>query len=325
MGTTLRCRRRSLHDHSSAHSATRSNGVEKSRGYPHLFERNIATHPLESNQSKPMRWRSFFMRRHVFALTFILALGPLVATPVAFSQVDDAPSEDAPDERSVSGGGGFFAIGANAPNLGALDDALDAAGYPTFDSEMLAIGGGGYGLVGRVMVGGEGFGLIAPTRGFEGRELSVGGGYGLFTLGYLLTPERRFDAFPVLGIGGGGLSFDIGSEAVDTFDDVLENPSRGASMEQFNLLVQIGAGAEYPLQSDGGLRIGLRAGYLLTAFSSDWTINDQSIGGGPDATLGGPFVRLTIGGGRYTARCSRSPLLIALRQSTRAKPVSTSS
>lgn len=237
------------------------------------------------------------LTRYILTFTVLFALGALGASPAALGQAEnEGSSNDSKGDRPFVG---FFSVGASVTDLGALDDQLEAAGYPTFGSETLTLGAGGYVPVGRFMIGAEGTGVIAPSRGFEGRDLSARGGYGLLTLGYQLTPERRLDVFPMAGIGGGALNLEIGSEPVDDFDEVLSDPDRGTSATRLSLTVSVGVGTEYPLRSDDeGPRLGLRAGYLFAPLSSDWTIDERSVGGGPDATLGGPFVRLTISGGR---------------------------
>ena len=198
-------------------------------------------------------------------------------------------------------GAGFFAIGTQFTDLGPLNNRLADAGYPTFASETVSLGGGGYGVVAdRLMLGGEGHGLITADGTFQGRNVSVGGGYGLFNIGYLFRPTPKLRVYPQAGVGGGGLQLEIGSTGdADEFDDILENPNRSATVGQASLLVSLGGGLEYRFgdpAEDGGVLLGLRAGYVISALNSDWQLDEESLGGGPDATLQGPFIRLTIGG-----------------------------
>lgn len=203
--------------------------------------------------------------------------------------------DDDHDDRSP-GGAGFFAIGTNVADTGPLNDRLRAAGYPTFDSALLSVGGGGYGVVGRrIMVGGEGHGLTSTTKGFSGRDVSVAGGYGLFTLGYLTRPLPAVRAYPQLGVGFGALTLDISSDGqAGTFDEVLQDPERSAQLNRASFLGSLGAGAEY---ATSGFRVGLQAGYVFALASSDWQLDDDTLNAGPDASMGGPYVRLIVGGG----------------------------
>ncbi len=147
-----------------------------------------------------------------------------------------APSDEPVAEEQ---GTGFFAVGTQFTDLAPLNDRLSGAGYPTFASEMVSL-------------------------------------------------------------GGGGLQLDIENEgSADNFDDVLDDPNRSASVTRASLLVHLGGGLEYQFGTPGKgrtARLGLRAGYMISALSSDWQLGDSSLPGGPDASLQGPFLRLTIGG-----------------------------
>lgn len=196
-------------------------------------------------------------------------------------------------------GAGFFAIGGAWPDTEELDTALDAAGYPTFGGGALTLGGGGYGIHrGRILVGGEGYGVIAGEDAFDGRTVTFGGGYGLFNIGYLLTPTPATRVYPLLGIGGGGSTLRIGAQATaDSFGGILANPGRSSQVTRGSFLLSFGLGAEYRLHPDGhGLMVGVRAGVLVAPFTSAWHLEDSAIEGGPDASLAGPFVVFTIGG-----------------------------
>lgn len=226
----------------------------------------------------------------------LLSLG---AAPAVHAQ--SSPDTSASKEAGDAGGAGFFAIGIHSIDIASLNTRLDNAGYPTFASTTVSIGGGGYGVVNRILLGGEGHALLTGDKGVNGRDVSVGAGYGLFTLGYLFQPSSSLRVYPQLGFGGGGLELEIGSQGdAQEFDDVLDAPNRSATVGRASLLVRLGAGLEYEFSGPdetGGFRLGLRAGYMLAPVHSDWTLDETTLSGGPDATLQGPFLHLTIGGG----------------------------
>jgi hypothetical protein len=233
-------------------------------------------------------------------VTLALVLGlSLVASVPTQAQETESEGTASPPQPTDPGGGGFFAVGVHAADLTSLNDRLQQTGYTTFPSEMVAVGGGGYGLVsGRMMLGGEGYGLLLPSREGQGRTVSVEGGYGLFTLGYPFRPARGLQIHPLVGIGGGGLSLDIGSAEADQFEDVLKDPNRSASLTKASVLMSVGAGLEYRFQNreTGGLQIGLRGGYLLSPYNTDWSISGRPLSDGPEASLQGPFLRVFLGG-----------------------------
>ncbi|CAM3514340.1 hypothetical protein [Salinibacter ruber] len=241
--------------------------------------------------------RSSSLLRLFLASLLFLGLGALT-TVHAQDTNEDAPGDEPVAEEQ---GAGFFAVGTQFTDLAPLNDRLGGAGYPTFASEMVSLGGGGYGVVAnRLMLGGEGHGLLTADGSFQGRNVSVGGGYGLFNLGYLFRPASGLRVYPLLGLGGGGLQLDIeNAGTADDFDDVLDNPNRSASVGQASFLVSLGGGLEYQFGTPGEgrtARLGLRAGYMVSALRSDWQLGDSALAGGPDASMQGPFLRLTIGG-----------------------------
>jgi hypothetical protein len=230
----------------------------------------------------------------VLALTFAF-----VGESSAQARRANSQAPGGPHPQTVDGGGGFFAIGVHAADLSPLNGRLQRAGYPTFSSQLLSVGGGGYGLVaGTLIVGGEGYGLIAPSQRYRGREVSVGGGYGLFTIGYQFRPASALRVHPLIGIGGGGFELNIGSASGGPFNDVLDNPGRGATLETGSVLLSVGGGLEYRFRhsGDGGLKVGIRAGYLLSPYEEDWRVDGRRLSNAPGAPLQGPFVRVLLGG-----------------------------
>lgn len=257
---------------------------------------NVVSHHEFVHAAMPNTRPSSLLR---LFLASILLLGLGAIATVQAQDADETPPSNTSSVEEQ--GAGFFAIGAQFTDLGPLNSRLSSAGYPTFSSEMVTLGGGGYGVVGdRLMLGGEGHGLITADGTYQGRTVTVGGGHGLFTLGYLFRPTSNLRVYPQAGFGGGGLRLEIESQGdADEFDDILQNPNRSASVGRASLLVSLGGGIEYRFREPsegGGVHLGLRAGYMISPLNSDWQLDENALGGGPDATMQGPFFRLIIGG-----------------------------
>jgi hypothetical protein len=237
------------------------------------------------------------MYRSVLRATALLIA--LVVTGAVFWGTPEAYAQSMSDEDDPPRvEGRYVTVGVNVTNLGPLNDRFSAAGYPTFSTEMLSVGIGGYRAVGPILLGAELQGLFTPPQGAMGREGFVGGGTGLLTLGYLIEPSASFRLYPQVGVGGGGLLLQIGSAGADQFDDVLADPGRSAMLTKGSVLVRLGAGVEYRFGAPNqrGLRLGLQGGYLVSALDSGWRLDPDALSGGPGATLQGPFLRVTIGG-----------------------------
>jgi len=199
-------------------------------------------------------------------------------------------------------GRGYLQMGVHALDLGPLNDRLAAQGIPTFSNRFVTLGFGGHRERGRLLIGGEGHGLLeqSETAGAFQRKLS--GGYGFFDLGWMLARSPAVRAYTLLGVGAGGMNLKTTERALPSFDDVLAEPRRGSDLAVGNLLVQFGAGAEYiqRLSPDAergrGLALGVRAGYVLAPWKSEWNLGGSEVPGGPSLGLDGFYLRFSLGG-----------------------------
>lgn len=207
---------------------------------------------------------------------------------------------------------GYVAAGVSGLGTGELDDRLAARGYPTFGRTAAAVAIGAYLLLdGGVMLGGEWNGLITDAQTHQGRDVGLGGGYGTLGVGYSVALSPRVRVYPRLGLGGGGMGLWVerDGDAVG-FDEALADPelygapdSGGGTgseliMNRDGAVLDLGGGAEFlPGGWGRGLLIGLRLGYLVAPFSGDWRLDERQVTGGPASTIGGPYIRVVIGGG----------------------------
>jgi hypothetical protein len=236
-------------------------------------------------------------------IVIVLAVGlSFLAGQWAFAQ---AEGNESGRIRLPREGRGFFMIGLQNTNLSDLNGPMVSQGYSRFGENFALIGGGGYGIMGRVMIGGEGYALIdrEASRGPAAAKLSAGCGF--FDLGYILWRDDRFMAYGMLGLGGGGWSLRITDSAAESFEAVLVDPGRSSTLSTGGFLASLSVGADWYLRiggderGEGGMFVGLRAGYTAAPFKSGWEMEDFEITSGPKMGLGGPFVRLVIGfGGR---------------------------
>lgn len=226
-------------------------------------------------------------------LLFIAGLfaGAVSSRPAQGQSVTPARANTAAQAQNdsfIRGGAGYFAAGLHFTGL-----QLPGRGTARFFS----VGGSGYGVVGgRLLVGGAGHRLFASGGGFGREGASADARYGLFTVGFLFRPAPHLYAYPQVGFGAGNLDVEIGEDAQE-FDGSLDDPGQGASYERRTFLFRLGGGLEYRVRTSGGgsLLVGLEAGYLFPAGESVDT--NGNFVGGLDASLQGPFVRLTFGGG----------------------------
>ncbi len=197
-------------------------------------------------------------------------------------------------------GGGFISVGAAGIETGELDDWLAARDYPTFGQSAVTVGLGAYRILSSgVMLGGEFNGLIVGDEAHGGRRVGLGGGYATLGAGYVVNLSPRARVYPRLGLGVGGMGLWATREDTVDFEEVLagrtDDPDREPVLSRDGPVIDLGAGAEFLPGGRRGPLIGVRAGYLAGPFTSHWDAYEDTATGGPDASITGPYVRLTVG------------------------------
>jgi hypothetical protein len=197
-------------------------------------------------------------------------------------------------------GAGFISAGASGIATGELDDFLAERGYPTFGETAVTLGLGAYRVLqGGVMLGGEFNGLIMGEEAHEGREVGLGGGTLTLGVGYMVNVSPRARVYPRVGLGVGGMGLWVDRADTVDFEEVLEGETsvddRETVLSRDGVVLDLGAGAEFLPRGRRGPLIGVRVGYLAASFDSDWDAYEHTVVGGPEASIGGPYVRLVVG------------------------------
>jgi hypothetical protein len=200
---------------------------------------------------------------------------------------------------------GYFSIGGTTIDLDDLNTRLNNKGYSEPSDGLFSIGGGIFQKVSpNVLFGVEGGFLIGDQAdsdiGGKKYSSSILGGYGLLNTAILAYESDNFEVYPVFGMGLGGINVKVGQSS---FDAILDNPQRAASMGTMSFLLNVGLETDWKIalsgdnSNDDFFYIGLRGGYLFAPFSSGWYMDEMSLTGDPDGGMTGPYLRLTIGGG----------------------------
>jgi len=204
------------------------------------------------------------------------------------------------------GSAGGFIFGRNQFDLDALDAALGTRGFDALESFDFSTGLGGYKLInGKLIIGGE-IQSSEQTLFNDSSKASVGVSYVMFNVGYVVFQRKTLRAFPLLGIGRGGVHLRMVERATTpTFDEVLTRPFRESNTGAGGLVLQAAVGIDYFLKfsqdrhSRGGLLFGTRIGYTYKPTEASWKMGDRDVLGGPDVDFSGIFVHFLMGGGRF--------------------------
>lgn len=209
-------------------------------------------------------------------------------------------------QNKISGGAGYFIGGYTLHNLNDINSLLADNGQPKLSDATMSLGGGGHFIIKNFVIGGEGHGLIGSNDKNANFKTTYGGGYGFFNIGYIPFHTRSAIFYPMLGIGGGGLTVSITDKTKDpsNFNDVIKDPAKESYICTQNFLINFSIGADFFTFSDkeagswaGGLLGGLKLGYIWNFESNNWYYNDIKLSGSPSSGISGPYIRITIGGG----------------------------
>lgn len=209
----------------------------------------------------------------------------------------------------TTSGRGYFIAGTNVLDLDALNSRLVSNGYKEFSNNFIAIGGGGHGIINKIIIGGQGGTIFGGDEtvelGTETFKTSLIGGYGFFDVGYIIYSKKGLNIYPFLGLGGGGLTLKIVEDSSPNFDELLTDPKRSVELNMGGFLLNLALGMDYFIKlggdetGAGGLVVGVQAGYMIAPFAGDFQWEANELAGCPDIGFNGPYVKFMFGGGGY--------------------------
>ncbi len=237
------------------------------------------------------------MKKHLAIMGILMILSAVTVWPADYSL-----------KSGEHEGRGYLLLGGGTLDIGKLNDRLSQNGYSRFSDNFFSIGGGGHGVVRRLIIGGEGFALVTSDNEafISGKpyKTSLTGGCGFFNLGYTVFRKNTFSIYPLLGIGGGGFVLNITDRTTASFSDVLSSPGRSSQLSSGAFLLSASIGADYLVSPRemrdgrrGGLLLGFRLGYIFAPVTSHWNLDNMEVFGGPKTGITGPFFHFMIGGG----------------------------
>lgn len=201
-----------------------------------------------------------------------------------------------------------FTAGVALVDLGPINDRLREAGHPNkLPLAFPIIGGQGFGLFSRFLIGGSGTGFLSRSVSTPGGEISASGAWGTFDFGYQVVRINGLLIAPILSVGGYGMAVNIRSKEDTTFNNALENPTRSTSLTNKGALggvsvmanlIAIGRGATVP-NARSGWSLGLRLGALYGIPFRDWQADNVKTTGGPSFGLRGGYAALSLGIGTW--------------------------
>jgi len=220
------------------------------------------------------------------------------------------PAPTTPAGTPKLGGMSVFS-GVMIVDMGPVNDRLQEqrALYPS-DLPVVfpLLGGQGFGLFSRFLIGGSGAALLSRSvDAANDRKIKASGAWGTFDFGYQLLRVNGFLVAPVLSLGGYGMNVTVASKGEVDFNEALANPTRSLSLSNNGFLtgisvlaqtVLVGKGAQVP-GARTGYTLGLRIGGLYGFPVHGWTSNGETVNGDPPFGLRGGYAALSLGAGSW--------------------------
>ena len=205
-----------------------------------------------------------------------------------------------------------FTTGATTMAVDALNSVLTGQRFAGLSNDGIGYGVSAHVSFGRALIGAD---LSRTTFGEEGsssgRTDDLNATQYLATASYAFLSTGRLSIYPTLGVGAGHVDVTLRERNAapaaaanePTFQGIVASPGTESVLSGNHLLYSVGGGADYLVTrraSDNvGVVFGLRAGMLVAPNRTTWTSGGHAVTAGPDASAGGPFLRVVVGiGGR---------------------------
>lgn len=215
-----------------------------------------------------------------------------------------APTTSTPKLVGISALAGSMIV-----DMGPVNDRLSVAGYPThLPLAFPILGGQGFALVGRLLIGGSGAGILSRSVDAPGgRQASASGAWGTADFGYQIVRVNGFLLAPVLSLGTYGMAVTIASKADTSFDDAVKDPTRSATLTNNGLLGGVSVVAKmiivgrnaHVAEARSGFALGLRLGGLYGIPFHGWRSDGATVSDGPAFGLRGGYAALSLGMGTW--------------------------
>jgi len=206
--------------------------------------------------------------------------------------------------KEKSGGYGWFGPSVMFVDYKGINDQLAmVGGFEELNSLHWAFGGGGHAHIGRIVLGGSGWGG-SQTVASESMAVRVDVGGGQFEAGYSVLSLEHLIITPMLGIGASG--YEVTVEETNypgNFQEFLRNhgPSSSIAFDGFILAPMLMV--NIPVKFVG---IQLRGGYAVQPGDPVWKFpGGGTLLGGPDVAPGYPFAGINVSFGGIDSKRKR--------------------
>jgi hypothetical protein len=217
-----------------------------------------------------------------------------VALALLLGLAATGPAKQPRAQKEMSGALGWFGPQVLFNDFKGINDELARAGIADRLSSLhWTFGGGGHAHIGRVVIGGSGWGG-SQTVASESAVVRVEVSGGQFEAGYSVLALKHLVVTPMLGIGGSGYSISVERRLnlPGNFNEFLRNPGPSSSVSFDGFLLTPMLVVSIPVKFVG---VQLRGGYQFVPTDPEWRFpNGTILPQGPQVSAGQPFAGLHV-------------------------------
>lgn len=241
-----------------------------------------------------------------------VALAFLISPQAARSQ--EATIDSIRPGRYV--GGNAVSVGVVSISAVEFNRQLKASSLPMQPSVGLTVGYGAYAMFGPVLVGANGHAMLARTTVEQGWRSKAGGGYGLVDLGYAIVKRSTMMLAVMGGVGGSSVTTRLQQQGTREFADVLSQPAISLDLAAHTWNWHSGVKAELRRSRQGmdaARLLSIEAGYIgRIGTRTTWRTDVDAVRNGPAASLGGLYLRVSLGSAIKARRDALVPSVVSL-------------
>ncbi len=202
-------------------------------------------------------------------------------------------------EEGFKGGMGGPCLAVSFFDAKELNARLKAHNIEELSTQQTCFGGGGSGIIGKVILGGWGFGGGEEVES-ESVKVKVDYGGGFFEPGYYLPITQNLGLSILLGLGGYGYSLNLTPTSLSgaDFDTLLTGPGarRTSNISAGGLSLSIGGGFLFLIPfEEAFIGLNVKGGYIFSPMKREWELEDGgTLRGAPKLNLNGPFISIGL-------------------------------
>ncbi|MCF7912989.1 MAG: hypothetical protein K9M99_10705 [Candidatus Cloacimonetes bacterium] len=194
--------------------------------------------------------------------------------------------------KGVYGSQGRLTIASQSIDLSSLNDDIEFVFEVTYPESFINIGAQYLYLSNNVALGMEGYLLNNGTHADEINTYQVSANAVFFDLGYVLYSNFYTVLTPWAGIGLGNLTYSMCSQENDWIQAVDQGTPYVFSASKQSIMANFGISWEAVYRKAA---IGIHASYMFPTSTTDWHIAGEVMEQGPDSSLDGLRIGISLG------------------------------